>query len=265
MSTNRIKNNALQLKTHTSFITLLSLLCLPFVGLSQIVNIENQRLSAKKEGFSGSVELNLNYTVNTKNLLQLGSNLKIAHKKQRHYTMLIGDHSLVRSDDESFINNGFEHVRYNYTLKDSGRIVYEAYQQGQFNKVQRINLRILVGTGFRFLLIDQQNYQLNLGAGLMGEYEELSTDEISRDILSANYISFDAQFSESIGLNSITYFQPKLVDFGNYRLSNETHLRFRINKYLTFKMIYSLTHDSRNIEDVRKTNYSVRNAVSFNF
>lgn len=234
-------------------------------AFTQIVNIENKRLSAKKEGFSGSVDLNLNYTVNSKTLLQLGSKLKVAHKKKRHYTMLLGDHSIVKSGDQSFINKGFEHIRYNYTLKDSGRFVYEIYQQGQFNKVQRINLRLLLGSGFRFLLIDKKNYQVNLGVGVMGEYEELSNLAVSQDILSANYFSFDGQFSPSVGLNSITYFQPKLIDRGNYRLSNETNLRFRINKYLTFKVIYAITHDSRDIEGVRKTNYAIKNALSFNF
>ena len=245
---------------------LIAFLCFfSFQLKAQIVNIENKRLSAKKQGFSGSVDLNLNYTVNTKTLLQLGSKLRVAHLNKRHYTFILGDQSIVKSGEESFINKGFEHLRYNYTLKDSGKVSFELYQQGQFNKVQRINLRLLLGTGFRFSVIDTKNYQLNLGTGFMGEYEELTNGAISSDILSANYVSIDAQFSPSVGLNSITYFQPKLIDWGNYRLANETNVRFRINKYLTFKVIYSLTHDSRDIEGVRKTNYAIKNALSFNF
>lgn len=246
-------------------ISIVILLLLCFAGNAQIVNIENKRLSAKKEGFSGGLDLNLNYTVNTKSLFQIGSKLKLAHLKQKHYSLILVDHALVRSNDESFINKGFEHIRYNYTLKDSGRVVYEAYQQGQFNKIQRINLRMLLGTGFRFLLIDQKNYQLNIGTGFMGEYEELTTGEISNDVLSANYVSFDGQFTPDFGLNSIVYFQPKLVDFGFYRLSNETSLRLRINKYLSFKVVYTLTHDNRDMEGVRKTNYAIKNTLSFNF
>lgn len=232
---------------------------------AQIVNIENKRLSAKKEGFSGSVDLNLNYTLNTKSLLQFGTKLQAAYLKKRHYTLILGNHNLVKSDNESFVNYGFEHLRYNYTLKDSGRVIYEAYQQVQFNKIQRINLRFLLGTGFRFLIIDQKNYQLNFGTGFMGEYEELTNAASTSDILSANYLSFDGQFHETFGLNFITYFQPKLIDFGQYRLANETALRIRITKFLSFKVIYNLTHDSRNLEGVRKTNYTIKNTLSFNF
>lgn len=235
---------------------------------SQIVNIENKRLSTKKEGFSGSVDLNFRLTYATKQLFQIGDKIKIGYSKNKHNVMLLTDHALVKSNGTGeFVNKGFEHLRYNYSLKDSGKVVYEAFHQGQFNKIQKINLRLLIGTGFRFKIVDKKNFQLNLGTSVMGEYEELVLDEInvSQDILSSNYLSFDAQFTETFGINSITYFQPKMIDFGNYRLSNETYLRFKFNKYLTFKIVYSLSHDSRNIQDVRKTNYSLSNTLSFSF
>ncbi|UKN02225.1 DUF481 domain-containing protein [Paracrocinitomix mangrovi] len=231
----------------------------------QIVNIENKRLDGDKQGFHGSVDLNLNFTMNTKQLLQLGDKLRLGYTKLKHHAFILTDHAFVKSDDDSFINRGYEHVRYNYTLKDSGRIIYEVFQQGQFNKIQKINLRLLFGTGFRFKLIDQKNYNLSFGTGFMGEYEELIDFGNSRDILSTSYLSFDGQFSENIGMNTISYFQPKMVDFGNYRFANETYLRFKINKYLSFKVVYSLVHDSRDIPEVRKTNYVFKNTLSFNF
>ena len=235
------------------------------LGFSQIVNIENKRLDGNKQGFNGSAELNLNLTMNTKQLLQIGDRIRVGYVKNRHQGLIITDHSFVKSDAADFINKGYEHVRYNYQLKDSGRITYEAFQQGQFNKIQKINLRLLLGTGFRFNLIDQKNYQLSFGTGIMGEYEELIDNGTSRDILSTTYLSFDGQFSESVGLNTISYFQPKLIDFGNFRFANETYIRFKINKYLSFKLIYSLTHDNRNIIDVRKTNYVLKNSLTIHF
>jgi len=236
------------------------------LAYGQIVNIENKRLDEKKEGFSGSAELNINFTMNSKQLLQIGDKLKLGYTKKKHHALIITDHQFVKSQDDDFINKGFEHLRYTYTFKDSGRICLEAFQQGQFNKIQRINLRLLLGSGLRFNILNQKNYQLNIGTGIMGEYEELlDGGGASNDILSTSYFSFDGQFSENIGMNSISYFQPKFIDFGNYRFSNETYIRFKINKYLSFKVIYSITHDSRDIEDVRKTNYTLRNSLNIKF
>jgi hypothetical protein len=236
-----------------------------FLAQAQIVNIENMRLATKKEGFTGSIDLSLNFTMNSVQLLQIGDRARIGYKKNKHQILLLTDHSLIRTNSLSIVNLGFEHVRYNYTFKDSGIVILEVFEQAQFNKIQKINLRLLGGVGLRFHLLDQQHYQLNIGTGFMAEYEELIDYGISNDILSNSYISFDGQFSEHIGMNVITYFQPKLIDFGNYRLSNETQLRFIINKHLTYRVIYSLSHDSRDIPDVRKTNYTFRNALSFTF
>jgi len=246
-------------------ILLSAFLFITFSASSQIVNIENKRLNGKEDAFFGSIDLNINFTMNTKQFLQIGDKLKIGYMKRKSQVMLITDHAFVKSNDNSFVNKGYEHVRFNHTLKDSGRIVYEAFHQGQFNKIQKINLRLLFGTGFRFKMIDQKKYQLSFGTGFMSEYEELLDNGVSRDILSTNYISFDGQFSESVGMNSISYFQPKMIDFGQYRFANETQLRFKINKYLSFKVVYSLTHDSRDIEDVRKTNYVLKNTISLKF
>ncbi len=238
------------------------------VSFAQIVNIENQRLNTKKEGFSGNVDLNLNLTYATKQLFQVGTKAKVAYTKKRQYVMLLADYSLVTSGlNEDFINKGFEHLRYNYTFKDSGKVVFEAFQQGQFNKIQKINKRLLLGTGLRFKAIDQKNYQLNLGSSLMGEYEEMALDTllISQDVLLSNYISFDGQFNSTFGMNFITYFQPKFIDFGNYRIATEAQLRFKINQFLSLKIIYKLNHDSRDLPDVRKTYYSLSNTLSFRF
>jgi len=238
------------------------------MAFGQIVNIENKRLSTKKQGFTGSVDLNFKLTYATKQLFQIGDKIKLGYLKKKHHIILITNHALVKTNsNDDFINKGFEHIRYNYTFKDSGNVIFEAYQQGQFNKIQKIGLRLLVGSGLRFKLIDKKKFSLNYGTSIMGEYEELSLDvtTVSKDILSSNYLSFDAQFTNSFGLNTITYFQPKFNDFGNYRLANETYLRFKFNKYLTFKIVYTLTHDSREILDVRKTNYTLSNTLSFKF
>ena len=231
----------------------------------QIVNIENKRLSGDDQGFHGSADLKFNLTMTHKELIQLGDRFRLGYTHNRHHAMLITDHAFVKSRDDAFVNRGYEHLRYNYKFKDSGRVMIEAFQQAQFDKIRKIDLRLLLGTGLRFSIIDKKKYQLSFGTGFMGEYEELTEQGISRDILSTSYLSFDGQFTESFGFNTISYFQPKFIDFGHYRFANETYIRLKINKFLTFKLVYSLIHDSRNIEGVRKTNYTLSNTLSFNF
>lgn len=245
--------------------SLLMVLLTTFVASGQIVNIESQRLSANKDGVSGNLDLNMNLTVNSKELFQVGTKLQLVYKKKRNYWLLLADQFFVHTDNESIINNGFEHVRYNFTFKDSGHIAFEAYQQGQFNEIQRINKRLLTGTGLRFLVVEQKKLELHFGTGFMGEYEEIIDGIGTYDVLFANYGSISVKLDNGINFNTITYFQPKLIDFGNYRLSHESAVRFQFSKHISFRIIYSLNHDSRSIEGVRKTNYTFKNAISFTF
>jgi putative salt-induced outer membrane protein YdiY len=245
------------------FTALLLLLCTPSFG--QIVNIENLRLTDDKQGWSGRAEMNFNFIMNTRQLLQLGGEVRARYLRRKHQFLLVGDQSFVKSEDNDFVNRGFQHFRYDYRFTDSSKFYYEAFQQSQFNRIQRIDFRHLLGSGIRYDVINGKKYQLSLGSGLMWEYEELVDGGITRDLLSTSFLSFDGQFNESIGINTISYFQPKITNAGDYRFSNETSIRFKINKYLSFRVIYSLMHDSREIEGVRKTNYVFRNALQVSF
>src|SRR5687767_10090898 len=103
------------------------LFVIPLLFLSmaygQIVNIENMRLAPKKQGFTGSIDLSLNFTMNTVQFLQLGDRVRLAYAKHKHYVLLLTDHSFIQTKDVSIVNLGFEHLRYNYTFKDSGTVI----------------------------------------------------------------------------------------------------------------------------------------------
>lgn len=241
------------------------LLFVNYSCFGQIVNIENMRLTDNKQGWSGRAKMNFNLIMNTRELIQIGGELRAMYLKNKHQYLLVGDLFFVKSGNNDFVNRGFQHFRYNYHFTDSTRFYLEAFQQSQFNRIQKINFRHLLGSVLRFDIVDKKNYQLSFGTGAMWEYEELIDVGISRDLLSTSYISFDGQFTEAIGLNSISYFQPKLTAIGDYRFSNETAIRLKINKSLTFRMIYSVMHDNRDIPNVRKTNYEFRNALRISF
>ncbi len=88
------------------FILLLFFL-LDFISKAQIVNVENMRLATKNEGFTGSIDLSLNFTMNSVQLLQIGDRARIGYKKKKHQILLLTDHSLIRTNSLSIVNLGF--------------------------------------------------------------------------------------------------------------------------------------------------------------
>ncbi len=255
--------------TDVSFVVvkalLISFLLLTGVVQAQIVNIENQRLQAKENGWLGSIGLNMSYIKNTREIWQIGSRVRVQYHQDKHTALWLSELNFVKAGQSDFLNNGFEHLRYNYALTDSGRLVVEAFRQMQYNKVQKIKLRSLFGAGFRYRVVDRDSAQVDVGVHPMYEFEELSNEESNRHFRLSSYLSFDFQFNANLGINSITYYQPDVANFKDFRLSNETTLRTKITEKLDLRIIFRLTYDEEPPEGVPQNTVYLKNGIVFRF
>ena len=234
-------------------------------GNAQIVNIENQRLSGNKNGFSGNIEFGLNIIKNTNMFYYFSNRDRALYKKDEHTIMFIGDISLVKAAGADLVNSGFEHIRYSYNMKKYHRIYLETFQQMQYNRVQMINMRALIGTGARAEIIKYDSAAVNTGAFIMGEYEEQTDHKVNATFRYSCFLSFDFQFNKSTGINSITYYQPDFLDPADYRVSSETSFRVSINQKLSLRLVYNLTYDSRPVPTIPSTIYGLSNTISYKF
>ncbi|MBX7095809.1 MAG: DUF481 domain-containing protein [Flavobacteriales bacterium] len=232
---------------------------------AQIVNIENQRLRKLKDGWSGNVDLSFSITNNTKTIYQVGNRNKIYWKRDRHLVTGITDFNFVGVDNQNYVNNGFQHIRYAYNSCEFPMFYLEGFEQMQYNQIQLIQFRTLLGGGVRAIVLDRDSASINLGAFLMGEYEEEAKGKINRQIRYSTFISFDFQFNKTTGINSITYIQPDVISPDDIRVSSETSLRFNITQKLKFKLVYSLQYDSFPPEGAPKTMYFISNVFGFEF
>ncbi|HEX8349265.1 MAG TPA: DUF481 domain-containing protein [Hymenobacter sp.] len=66
-----------------------------------------------------------------------------------------------------------------------------------------------------------------------------------------------------ISLNSVTFYQPSLADFGNYRFSNLTTLALKLVQNLAVNFSYNYTHESRVIEGKFPDNTNITIGVSY--
>ena len=232
---------------------------------AQIVNIENQRLDAKKEGWKTDVDFNFTIIKNTRVITQFGNRNRVAYNKEEHHAMFLTDFGLVKADKSDFVNSGFAHLRYGYNFRKFPKLSWESFAQAQYNKVQMVNLRLLLGTGGRFEIIKKDSIALNLGTFIMGEYEEQTDKIINQTARYSLFLSFDWQFSKTAGFNTITYLQPTFIDPSDYRVSSETSLRFTVTKKVSFRVVYNLFFDTNPPNGIPTTSYYLNNAVSVRF
>lgn len=230
---------------------------------AQIVNIENQRLKDKKEGWTGSFDLSFSLIKNTQQVVQFNNHNRLMWKKQQHSVLGITDFSFVKAGKQDFVNSGFQHGRYAWNLKNHPKLFLEGFQQVQYNKVQYIDLRLLAGGGSRAIVLDKDSISINIGAFVMAEHEEEVGGRINQHIRYSCFLSFDFQFNKTTGFNTITYYQPDFLSPSDYRISHESSLRFNVTRHLKFRIAYNLNHDTNPPVGAPKTFYGIMNVFRY--
>lgn len=255
---------------------LLLLFLLPFIGNAQVVNTEKLR-SEQEQGWLAEAGFDFGLTRNKAGqTLRLGSRLRLEYQQGNSRWMLLGAYNLTQfrnveapgSVPRNFANNAFGHLRYNYFVNDW--LTWEAFTQYQYDEIQQIDARILSGTGPRVKLLKTDTSQLFFGLLYMFEHEESrdvfeeptqrTVDVTLNDNRLSAYLSGGFKITETFSINHVTYFQPNLEDFfGDFRISSETSLSFKISDKLSFRTYFQLMYDERPPIPVPNTMYTLSN------
>ena len=217
----------------------LALLFLSFslIAQSQILNAESLRKVTDTSGFSGSVSLGFSLKRDVNDYFAFSSSTHLQYKMNKHLVLLKNDIELKNIEGNKFENAGITHFRG------------------------------LVGMGPRFKLTTSENYKFYLGTHIMYEQEELSdgVTPMQRDFRSTSYLSFSLYPTETISFVSTTYYQPKLKDFGDYRLSNQTSLLIDLFKNFAFKTSYTFIYDETPAVGIPNSQYNLESGFVYSF
>ncbi len=246
--------------------TLLTILLtsLSFLLHAQVINTEAKRIDQEEEGWAGTVDLGFSLIKNTREIIQFTNNTRVQYNRQKSRLLLLNELVVMKVDQSDLLNRGFQHVRYNYEFRRY--LIPEAFVQVQYNQLWKIDLRLLAGAGPRFELFHSDSANIYLGTLVMYEYEEVNKGaEFNRDFRLSTYLSGGFTLKQNVEFNSITYFQPRLDAWEDFRISTENSLRFGITSRLGFKTTFGLSYDSRPPDDLQNIFYSWTNGISFNF
>ncbi|PVW17325.1 DUF481 domain-containing protein [Marixanthomonas spongiae] len=232
---------------------------------AQILNAESLRKVTDTSGFSGALALEFQLKRNKNDFFTVSNNLHLQYKMKRHLTIFKNDIDFQKIEGKKLSNSFISHLRYNYKL--NSWLTWEAFLQGQYNKVNLINFRGLAGTGPRFKLSQLENYKLYLGTLVMYEQEELLDEvtPVSRDLRGSMYFSFSLYPTENISIVSTTYYQPKLKQFKNYRISSQSSLVVGLFENFALKTSYTFTYDAFPAQTIPNSQYDFTTGIAYTF
>jgi hypothetical protein len=236
-----------------------------FTGQAQILNAESLRKVTDTSGFSGAATLNFSLKRNVNEFVEIGSDVHLQYKMNKHLYIFKNNIAFEKIEGNNFENTFISHLRYNYRFHR--RVAWEAFAQGQYNKVALIDFRGLIGMGPRFKLSTSKKYNLYLGTLLMYEYEKLD-DGITpkqRTFRQSTYFSFSLYPTERISIVSTTYYQPSWSDLGDYRISSQSSMVIQFIKNVYFNISYTFVYDRYPAVGIPNSQYDFQTGISYLF
>jgi hypothetical protein len=236
---------------------------------AQLVDIESQRLRNDTTRIAGVAGLAYSYKQsNDLKITDIDASLilQVRSKNKKDILLLLGNYELLRTSTESLTNTGFGHIRFTHKFNSFFRL--EAFSQYQTNENLHLKNRYLLGFGPRLRVFNRKNADSAFGCLYMAEWEEI-TEALPETILYhrlSSYLSFNFVIKEDFcEITSITYYQPLITDFGDYRLSNNTSLHIKLFKNLGFETGVKYSFDSQPPLGVINNSFSTTMGVKYKF
>ena len=243
---------------------LILFLFISVITKAQVVNIEQERLKTDTTGWAGSANISFQFMKSDDKLMDTETQLHLQYKTKKSLYLALSDFSFVKAGKDEYANNGFQHLRYNYKINDWYTV--EAFTQAQFNKILGVKFRGLLGAGPRFKVIKTKKFRLYAAWLYMFEYEEINdVAKINRNHRVSSYVSFTWKMNKLLSLVNTTYYQPKINQFNDFKISSQTDLIIKITDRFAFAMSYNHYYNSKPPEGIVNTIYSLENALSFEF
>ncbi len=159
-----------------------------------------------------------------------------------------------------------------YTLNETYTL--ETFLQKEFNDFIELKDRNLIGGGVRMVLLRSRKGEINgeefsriywaIGIGAMWENEEIEVvaEENTNLIRSTNYISLNWQIDKRLNFTLISYFQPALRSFSDFRILSEGSMGFNLTRAVIFKTTVSLRSDNEPPRGIKKHDLELTNGLS---
>jgi putative salt-induced outer membrane protein YdiY len=208
-----------------------------------------------KDGFAGKFATSVTWRTGNTNLLQWSGSANASYHHDDHGLLFKAQVTYGSKSEEVYIARTFEHIRYRYTLTDW--LTTEALFQHQYDMFKALKFRALLGWGLATNWKPFENLSMVLGSTYLLEREIEGTDVpitlssfADFDHRWSNYVQLGWNITETIGLSSTNFLQPRLDDFSDLRIYSENSLTVKANDIFSVKVSFNATYDSKPYSDV---------------
>ncbi|MBK7631031.1 MAG: DUF481 domain-containing protein [Ignavibacteriales bacterium] len=233
------------------------------------INTERYRKDSDSTGFTAVADVELTaITGNTDfQFIDLGGRLNYNWGKS--YTFLVADGGFGWDDGKRIFNQALLHLRHVHSLSDLLQI--EVFTQTDFNKKRLLTERELIGGGFRYKFLTEENLKFRLGLSYFYEHEkyDVLVNSVHGSNIFANrlstYITFEFNIKDDVKFITVNYFQPQIGKWEDFRIISDASLIIGISSFVDLTVSFNLRYDAKSPEKIKPTDTITKFGFSFNF
>ena len=242
-------------------------LCWPVKAHAQ-VNIETLGDLGTARKVATSIDLRLEYRSGNVDHSKLDVDVRTDVRTQRAHSFVLLRGGVGLLGGERFANEGLAHLR---VMIGSGRVVPEAFVQGDYDKSRRLDARVLGGGGFRLTLYESPKRVVAWGSSWMLEHERYDLDaNAQHDTRTtahrwSNYIVVRRNFGANASISWTAYAQPRFDAFDDVRVLTDATVGVGITSTLAMTTTFHLRHDSKPPDDIEDLDVALATGLQIVF
>ena len=223
-------------------IKIVSLIYIAYLSLifSQ-VNVEAQRNYMEKLGKNQSINFNWNLSSGNSDYSIANLNYRFDDRTEQLHKFLTMSLTQGNEDGDTIKDKGFVHLRHVFELNPLRSL--EIFLQLEYDKFIDLELRKLLGAGFRVNHIKNSRWILYTGHSVMVETEHYSNHNVTNIIRLSEYISFTYKATTS-SISLVTYLQPNIGDIEDIRMLSDLTWDIPLSKQLSLQLSLSSRFDN---------------------
>ncbi len=228
------------------------------------VNIETQQNALTTRESLQTLTLGLEVLTGNSEYNAYNIEYKLNRTRKKLNIITILNRKKKSNDNTKISESNFGHIRIQKPIYP--HLYIENFYQYEYDPFKDLESRILVGLGIRKNIkpsAPSQTYRFQVGTGIMQETESTTTSKTT-DIRSSSYINYANTFNDKT-VKVITYFQPKISNFSDFRALAEASLTNKLYKQISLVSKIKVNIDKNPPIGIKESDLSIHHAITINF
>jgi hypothetical protein len=188
----------------------------PTAAGAQVIRSYEALDRAAGEGWYTTLGLSLALSGGNVDFVEVDASGAVGYREERHFVRFYPAYRVRSREAERIDDERALHLRHSYRF--TGRLQSFAFVQYQSDLALELERRVLLGGGLRSRVVPLKGGGIDLGLGVMQEFERVTGEGSRSDLRGANLLVANGT-AGLVDLNFTGFYQPRLDRWSDVRLA----------------------------------------------